>query len=395
MTLRKEYLLVFSLLLVYPSILYNFLAPYHQLVVSLFVAGCLVANGFRMPKQVIIYLAFLMSATFQVFHLTYVDFNGIDIVFSSLLRLIFLFLLFAAYIYADEKFILKSISYVILVVLLCNTLSFLAVLAFDMSPFFSITLHDGRVAGFYIGSFSAVDMQFSEFRFLRGAGIFDEPGALGFVSFLLMVINYQYFRNLNFVIALYLLGVFSFSIAFIILGALYIILILPVRDSIRLAFPILVILSLLITILPQDKLDIIYHYSFGRIGALFDHSGDLVSSANSRAHVISVSTSMIQDNPWLGVGESLAYEISEYFSTASLVSYVAIFGVLGSVFYFMPFWVLSCREILQSSISIIDILTILLVLLLFFQRPYWDLPLNFILLYAVAKGFSLKKVGYD
>lgn len=389
--LKRENLIIIPLLVLYPSILFNFIAPYHQVLAMAFLGLFIFLNKCRVTVPLVAYVGFLISIIFQIAHFLYTDLSGMNEAVSALLRTVFIFVILVAYFNADKLYIIRVITAIIVFILLGNAVSFFAVLMLDISPIFELPLHDGRVAGLYIASFSAVDMQFSGFRFLRGSGVFDEPGAFGFVTFLLMVINYKYFRNVRLVITMYLLGVFTFSIAFIILSTIYIALTMPIRSSFRYIIIIILIGVTLISFIPEDRLDIVYHYSVGRIASLYAETGQQLSSSNTRAHVVAVARELIEVSPWLGVGETVAYQYSKFFSTASLVSYVAIYGILGYIFYSMPMWLVMTQQLSQVKISYADLLSILLILMLFIQRPYWDLPLNYILLFATVQSISNKE----
>ncbi|WP_430462884.1 hypothetical protein ACQUQU_08895 [Thalassolituus sp. LLYu03] len=388
--LKRESLILIPLLVLYPSIIFNFIAPYHQvlaiasLILFVFLRKC------RVELPLVAYVAFATSICFQVLHFIYTDYLGFDKVLSAILRTAFIFVLLICYLNSDKLFILKTITVLLVFLLIGNALSFFVVLMLDMNPLMELQLHDGRTAGLYLGSFSAVNMQFSGFRFLRGAGIFDEPGAFGFVTFLLMIINYKYFGNIKIVFLMYVLGFFTFSIAFIILSTIYVVAVIPFKRSFSLMIPIILLGVMLLSLVPGEKLDIVYHYSVGRISSLYSDSESGVSSSNTRGHVVAVSNAIIADAPLFGVGEYAAYQYSSFFSTASVVSYVAMYGLVGYLLYSMPLWLLLLQQVSQVRLRHDDALTIVLVGLLFSQRPYWDLPLNYILLLAVVQAIKSK-----
>ena len=346
------------------------------------------------PLSLIIIFSFLLSCFFIFIHALLLGAETINTSFATLLRVAYLLGIYVFYQYMDKEKTVKFVVNIVVIILFCNTVSFFLVLVLDMQPLYELTLHNGHIARLYFLSFSVVDMNFGSFRFLRGGGIFDEPGALGFVSFLALLINGVYKGSPQKSIVIVVLGLFSFSMAFIILSFLYCLINLKISRKILLyAATVIIVGGLLLKMLPPEKLEIIYGYTVGRVVNLNSVSGSQPQSSNTRSHINNVSMKLIVESPIFGVGEKFALEYSKYFGTASIFSYFAIYGILGYLFYALPLIVIIFKNCSVALMKLKKLYILLLFSLLFYQRPYWDLPLNFILILMLFEGMGAKKVN--
>jgi hypothetical protein len=388
----KLCLFFFPILTLYPSILFNLIAPYHQILSLLLIGAILTLSYTKLYISKSMLCAFLLSAGYIIVHALMLDMETAKTSMSALLRVLFILAIYIAYQQLNKKQIIHSLINIIIIILFFNMLSFFFVLLFGLSPIYELTLHNGHTASLYFFSFSVVDMSFGSFRFLRGGGIFDEPGSLGFIAFLALVVNGIYNGEAKKSILICLLALFSFSMAFIILAVLYSFINVKLRKkTIPYTLGFMVLFSGLLASLPSDKLDIFHAYTIGRV--LNFNSGDDsgAKSGNTRHHINKVSMELIEKAPFFGVGEKYALAYSNLFGTASIFAYIAIYGGIGYLLYIAPIIVMIFKIGTQSISQLRSLYLLSLCFLLFYQRPYWDLPLNFILMLMVFEGLNGKQ----
>ncbi|MEZ8727027.1 hypothetical protein AB6D59_11670 [Vibrio cyclitrophicus] len=273
---------------------------------------------------------------------------------------------------------------IVLLILFFNALSFFLVIVFDLEPIFSLTLHDGRELKMYFFSFSLAILDFGSFSFLRGGGWFDEPGSLGFIAFLAMVICGIFERRANaFRIAIMILGWFSFSLAFFLVSIVYYLATLKFnRKLIVVSFVGLSLVSLAISNLKEEHQDAIYSYTVGRLVNFNATNDEGRKTGDTRYHINKVAFELIERSPTIGVGERYALDYSKDFGNASIISSLAIYGIVGFVFFSAPFLFFYIKTwlVVFRRKELTRMLALVLIGLMFYQRPYWELPLNYVML---------------
>jgi len=392
-------------ILIYPSMLFVLVDPFHKAYV-LFV--CFISIFIIVNNKVSNYKFFLISLLSLLYLIAYPflnsevgDGDSLTIIFRWVSILVLLLLISTTDLERQAKIFVN----IILLIVILNGISTILVLFFNLDgiPFSD---HNGRELSYYIGTLSAVRIPFSNYLIIKGAGIFDEPGALAYFSFMAVIINHMgssFSKRKEFLLIFF--GLLTFSLAFLILIVIYVITV-KLRSIIRLKFivPLLILTGVFFSSLTLDSeiTDNIYKLTIGRL--LSDDTNDEGRSiTNTRAHINNISLYFFSENPILGYGVNHALSSSNDYGSASIIATLGGRGIVGTFLILLPLLyavVIPFLIMIEKRVNIFVFyelsVLIFLVLICFSQRPFISMPLNFFSIYffyVTTKSYLSKRTS--
>ncbi|HAS6638716.1 TPA: hypothetical protein I7263_11000 [Vibrio parahaemolyticus] len=377
-----------NLLVLYPSMLFVLFEPYHKLLIVLPIISAIFI--FKLTKE---NLPFLISSLISISYIIiYPVINDEIMVGDSmtiLLRMIGILFILINIISFNPKKTINIFVNVILAIAIANLVSSVLTVVFNIEGVNEF-VHNGRVMKLYLFTISAVDIPFSNFRIIKGAGVFDEPGALSFFIFSAIILNrLAEVRSSKKEVVLTICGLATLSLAFIILIFLYTIFSNGKVNINRLIVSGLTVILLfsVIKIANETIYDNVYKLTIGRLLSS-DVNEDGRSVTNTRGHINTISLELLSNNLLFGFGVQHSLDYSDDYGLASILATFAARGLLGGGLFLSPLICMSLYPFIHvkkvdfAKLSV-AIVVVVLFLLSFSQRPFLSLPLNFITIYLV------------
>jgi len=259
---------------------------------------------------------------------------------------------------------------IILVVAVLGTLSSILTILFGERILMEYVNMDGRPGWFVYFTFT----NSINGGIIRYSGIFDEPGAIAFWGMFSLVFNKIYVKDKMIEIPLIICLLFTFSIAFIIQVAMYLVFfyVFEAKFHTKLIVILLTILAVGFVFFNIDKDSPIYMLTFGRLGIGTSYN---ILEDSSRANLMLIAKQTFEAHPWLGVGSTAFY--GGTYMADNPYETLAKDGIIGTIFLYLPlictFYIgLRKKEVLFSS---------LLLSVGYLQRPFHINFLHYTMLY--------------
>lgn len=400
-SIQKDKNIFFHLLLVWvclvsaaPFVFYMW--PFHPHRLLIFVCLLLMSVKLLVSKRkvllsqnvVIIFIIqmiffILMSLFYSVFELN-----------NHVFQLIACLIIFA-YIQRFVGFENFAKSYIIILISMGigGVITFFLHLFIGINPIFEVQYGPASTT-FFLGLTSTnVYVNVGDFRFIRFAGFFDEPGAFALYSLFALLINKVYFNNKRYEILLISTTIFTFSMAYYIIVVLYFGLFyfrLKYTGFILILFSIIWIGYSALNNYSGDNESIqrIRQSTIER----FEINEDGELSGNSRKLHTEHDKQVFLDNPFWGVGDPNLTMGSNHFTV------FARFGILGSLFYYLLmiyfFHLILC---LHGSFRSTCFKVILLILINLFHRPEFASAFIIVsiytMIYKVEQTIKMQKLN--
>jgi hypothetical protein len=332
-----------------------------------------IAQAYSLPSKALIILLIIVLSSFAFVKIKTTTTNSY-LAFILILQIglaVFYFFIHsdAGYINLTLQFIATFIIYIVIsgwighvrfrnsyvtILLVSGCLSvivFFLCLIFNTPFYKEYVLIDGRRAYNFIFGFTNVLIDLGYTKIIRPSGFFDEPGSLAFYLIIAILINDLSTNNKWIRQICIFSGIFTLSIAFYIALFLYSILYLNLSLLKKIGIGSIIILPLLIgfiTNLDDEKKDILYAYSIGRVETLFERDGNSLSSTrgDNRTELVDLAAGAIMDSPIVGQGisyrENKNSKLYGMFMGANLLGIFGIHGIFGglifslhAIFYFL------------------------------------------------------------
>ncbi|NQU34183.1 MAG: O-antigen ligase family protein [Bacteroidetes bacterium] len=256
---------------------------------------------------------------------------------------------------------------------LFSILGILGVAAFILSfigildPIYIYENPDGRPAYNFIFTLTNKVFQFGNTNVIRVASFFDEPGTFAFYIIFFLLLNKIYKFGKVYDNILIISGLFTFSMAFYILIAVYFI-IFRKEGKRRYYIPaVLVIIAFLsIVFISKGESDVsnkMYSLTFDRFR--MTNNEDQLFVGDNRSRQMFMAISIFLDNPLIGYGTTNAIKDFPPMNT-NIFAPLAFNGVIGFIFLFMNVGLLYSFIYKRKDTAKF----ILLLTLLYFQRPH-------------------------
>ena len=251
-----------------------------------------------------------------------------------------------------------------LIVLMSIVLFFILLLGIHWNSI-DFLKQDGRMHYLYF-PFGATNARylFGSFTIIRIAGFADEPGALALILTYLLVLNEFTFKSNKYRTIFFIGGILTFSMAFIITIVpllFYWLRIKLFKLNIFFAFGVLFVLLSIYFVTQNDDvnkgLDTLVFNRFEK-----DEFGGY--KGDNRSFAIPLQKIAFQSSPMLGVGCSIDNVYKYKFGYPSFYSYLAMHGLFGYLFFYIPFLYIAVKYIKRK-----EFLLILAIALNYLQRP--------------------------
>lgn len=209
--------------------------------------------------------------------------------------------------------------------------------------------------------------------FARPSGYYDEPGSLGLMIILLLLFNKNKLKDKRLEFLLLVGGFVSMSMAYIVASLVYVVLFMVNKKYIPYVSIGVLVFVFAINIYQEGESefgDFFYSKTIGR--------AKKISDGEDQSRDFNASYGAFVDN-WL-IGESTNILDKKYPNATheTIWFFLAQYGIIGSIFLFSPFWLILFR---RGNIDEKKSLLVLLVII--YQRPHYLEPLYLIMLYSI------------
>ncbi len=254
-----------------------------------------------------------------------------------------------------------------------------------ISPIFEIK-YSALGTTYFLGLTSTNDFYNSDsLRMLRFAGFFDEPGAFALFSIFAIILNKIYFNNLKIEKYLILVTIFTFSMAFFIIIAMYLLLFyLKISHLKYLALVCVGITALYISLSnykgDNKSLILLNAMTFERFK--LDDAGNL--AGNNRYEASVNDKKLFLENPlW---GEQTENKVRG----SNVYSIIANHGLFGAFFYYAFLVYFLYRIVkLTGEKRTLFLKLFILVVANFFHRPEFSAVLILLVIYSMIRYLDL------
>ena len=247
-----------------------------------------------------------------------------------------------------------------------------------------VGLEDGRdiqswIITFYKGASA---------RFIRYAGFFDEPGAMGYWGCFALAINKLFIKDNRLERILLVALVFTFSLGYLLQAVVYVIfyILLGSKTSNKIAIALLSVLLIIGVYATRDtEYSYIYDESIGRVEEMFAVADVMSFEDTSRGQLVEVSKQYYKSNPVWGIGWPLdneEYIGDNYYET------LAHDGIVGTIYQYFPYILLLFWGIKRKDWELISIVVFLA--LAIFHRPIHPNILTYFIYYSLPLLYALK-----
>lgn len=276
----------------------------------------------------------------------------------------------------------------ILLMAILGTITFFLALI-GIGPFYEFdSLNDGRPMSTW---FISCAKGFELTRFVRYAGFFDEPGAMGYWGMFALSINRLFIKDMKIEIPLIILLSFTFSLGFITQVLFYIAFfyLLKGRSSIKICMSMLLVLVISVIYSTKDtEYDMIYESTIGRFESM--EKGQEFMEGTTREFNTKLSKEEWEKSPIWGNGRKSDSETT--FLGDNVYETLAYDGIVGTFYFYFPYLLLFCWGIKNRDTELIGIC--IFCALAAFHRPIHANLLTFFVLYSIPAMYGLKLQNY-
>lgn len=244
---------------------------------------------------------------------------------------------------------------------------------------------DGRTVYSWIITFTKTP----PIGFIRYAGFFDEPGAMGYWGCFALAINRILIRDKRLEKILLIALIFTFSMGYIIQALAYILMFSFSRSKAGDKFGYMIVIVFFIVGVYSTRgtsISFIYDESIGRIEEMFNASEDVLSfEGTSREKLVRDSKEAFESNPVWGIGwptDNEEYIGDNYYET------LAHDGIVGTVYQYFPYILLLIWGLSRRDWEIVHIVVFLA--LAVFHRPIHSNILTYFIFYSLPLIYALK-----
>lgn len=225
--------------------------------------------------------------------------------------------------------------------------------------------------------------------FIRYAGFFDEPGAMGYWGCFALAINRIFIKDQRLERVLLIALVFTFSMGYIIQAIAYFLMfsLSGSRLVSRMGY-IIVAIMLIVGIYGTRGTNVSYIYdeSIGRIEQMLEVGDDILSfEGTSREKLVAASKDAFKENPIWGIGwpvDNEEYIGDNYYET------LAHDGIVGTIYQYFPYILLLFWGVSRRDWEIVYVVVFLA--LAIFHRPIHANMLTYFVFYSLPLMYTLK-----
>ena len=225
-------------------------------------------------------------------------------------------------------------------------------------------------------------------NFVRYSGYFDEPGAMGYWGIYALIFNKLFIGNQKLEKILLVLLLFTFSMGYFIQVFVYLILFYALKSS-KFRFSFLIVIGLVMYGIYSTKgtdYSELYKVSFARLESLTASSTSDIYVEDKRGEVMKQARKVFRENPVMGVGavkwSKMPYMADNPYET------LAKDGILGTVYYYMPYFILVYMSLKRKDREMQNALFVLF--LGFMHRPFHGTLLAFFITYSLLYLYEKK-----
>lgn len=290
-----------------------------------------------------------------------------------------------------EKYLKLFLNINAIIVVMSIILFFVLIVGIPWEPI-SFLKQDGRLHRLFfpLGATNAYYL-FGGVRFIRIAGYADEPGALALILIYLLALNEFTLKSNLYRIIFFLGGVFTFSMAFFITVTPILVYWFRIGIFKFTKYSCISIIALVLFVSwafenesVEAGVDALVFNRFEK-----DDSGSF--NGDNRSFAIPQQMLAFKSSPILGVGSSMENVERYLFGYPSFYSYLAMHGIIGYVFFYIPFVFIMLKNIKRK-----EILLLMAIALNYLQRPSIEemFPLICLSLIFYSSFFQLNR-KYD
>lgn len=216
--------------------------------------------------------------------------------------------------------------------------------------------------------------------FIRYAGFFDEPGAMGYWGVFALVINKLFIKDQKLEIFLIISLLFTFSMGFYVQIVFFLIMsLLGKNDSfVKKTIWIFMIIGSIVILnsTKGTKYNHVYEATIERFEQA--STGGELMEGTSREKLTNDTKEIFYENPWLGIGWPI--DDREYFGDNPYET-LAHDGIIGTIYLYFPFLLLLYWSIVRRDYELFAMVVFMAVG--FMHRPFHFNYLTFFIFYSI------------
>lgn len=223
-------------------------------------------------------------------------------------------------------------------------------------------------------------------NFIRYAGFFDEPGAMGYWMVFAIAINRLFIKNKWVEWGLLVLGLFSFSFGFIVQALVYILLFtFTKRNTVRSIVTAVAVFGVALFIYNSQggENSTMYDVTFGR----YEKLQEADQKMGGRQEMSDVAKKYFFANPLFGLGR-VQFANIPYYMQDNPYETLAKDGIVGTIYLYFPFLLLLYWGIKRKDGELIRVW--IFMVLSFMHRPFHPAPLYYFIFYSIVYMYYLK-----
>ncbi len=233
-----------------------------------------------------------------------------------------------------------------------------------------------------------------DFKLLRVAGYFDEPGTMAFYLTFALLLNQMTFKNRLYDKLLIFSGIFTFSLAFFFTLIIYFSFYPNWKKTYLRLGVILAVLFFTIT-LTKDTNPISGGISLMTLNRL-EGSDDGMIQGDNRTIYFEQGIEFFKEKPLLGHGQQNVLTGSKFFGydPSSFVGYLVFYGAIGTSIIFLIYlcqFMYIFRFDGDLKIDVFVLKLVFIELLLFIQRPLINVPLALLILVVIVELMNMRR----
>ena len=279
----------------------------------------------------------------------------------------------------------------ILIMAILGCIGFVLSLA-GVPPF---TIFIGKEDGREVYSWIITFTKTPPIGFIRYAGFFDEPGAMGYWGCFALGINRILIKDEKIEKLLLIALIFTFSMGYIMQAIAYVVMfsLFGSRVKDRFAF-ISIALALIIGLysLRDTSYSVLYDESIGRIEQMFNAGEDLMAfEGTSREVLVENSKAAFKTNPVWGIG--WPNDGSDVMTGDNYYETLAHDGIVGMFYQYFPYILLLVWAYRRNDWEMIFV--IIFLALAIFHRPIHPNMLTYFIYYSLPVIYYIKVIEID
>lgn len=246
-----------------------------------------------------------------------------------------------------------------------GTIIFFINFLIGINPIFEVKYSPLNTSYFFGLTCSNTYINQENFRFIRYAGFFDEPGAYGLYAMYGLILNKVFFNSKKYERLLLILPLFCFSLAFYVVFVLYAIMFLLNKNNVKYFLLIFIISIAIIGYLnsvdrTNQSNNELYELTIGRFST--DSNGNFENE--SRAEGDKIGKNAFKENPFLGDGKTTG---------ASIYLLLASNGVIGSILQNIIWFIYLFLIMKNGNNRSLHLKILFLIFISYYARPTIDM----------------------